>query len=172
MSNITTYFHPTAAALMRDAADASCLPDLDTPGGLVIFSDDFESGDLVAGGWTTSHKPSQVLTTASREGTYGVRIRRKRWIEQPLDTLGYTNVVVEMWRKTKNYDAGERLRLRVHDGQKWHTLENATNPGWAKVRFELGSWADQNPFLRLRLRSTGNEDKERGDVDSIIVTGK
>ena len=111
----------------------------------MIFSDDFESGDLLAGGWNTSNQPSQVLAAAAREGSFGVRIRRKRWIEKTLDTTGYTNVAVELWRKTKNYDAGERLRLRVHDGQGWHTLENATNPGWGKVRFELGAWANNNP---------------------------
>ena len=47
-------FHPTAVALMRNAAEGSCLPDWNPGTSFVIFSDDFESGDLTAGGWTTS----------------------------------------------------------------------------------------------------------------------
>ena len=172
MNNITTYFHPTVVGVMRAASEGSCLPDLgsDTPS--VIFSDDFESGGLSAGGWTLSNKPAKVKTDAARYGTYGVRIRRKCWIEKSVNASGFTNVAVELWRKTKNYDSGERLRIRIHDGSQWHTLEEATNPGWGRLRFELGAWANNNPNLRLRLRSTGNEGKERGDVDEVVITGE
>jgi Metallo-peptidase family M12 len=172
MNNITTYFHPTVGSVMRAAADASCLPLIGGGTPTVLFADDFESGDLLAGGWLLSNNPSQVRTDAAREGTYGVRIRRKRWIQQSIDATGYSGLAIELWRKTKNYDAGERLRIRVHDGTSWYTLEDATNPGWGKLRFELGTWADNNPNLRLRLRSTGNAGNERGDVDSVVITGQ
>lgn len=172
MNNITTYFHPTAVALMRARSEAACLPDLGSGTPVVIFSDDFESGDLATGGWITSNQPSQALASAAKNGTYGCRIRRKRWVERTLDTSGFTNVSIELWRKTKNYDAGERLRIRVHDGSQWHTLEDATAPGWGQLQFELGAWANNNPSLRLRIRSGGNEGKERGDIDDVVVRGE
>jgi hypothetical protein len=172
MNNITTYFHPTVVGVMRAAADSSCLPDLGTGTPIVLFADDFESGNLSSGGWTTSNKKAQVVTGAKHDGQYGVRIRRNRWIEKTIDTTGYKNITVSLWRKTKNYDAGEHLRLRWHDGTNWHTLEDATNPGWATLFFDLSHSADSNPNLRLRFRSVSSQANERGDLDGIVVTGE
>jgi len=172
MNNITTYFHPTVVGVMRAFADGSCIPDLGSGTPIVLFADDFESGDLSAGGWKTSNKKAQVVTGAKHEGQYGVRIRSKRWIEKTLNTTGYKNINVSLWRKTKNYDPGERLRLRWHDGNKWHTLEDATNPGWGTLSFDLVHTADNSPNLRLRFRSVASQGNERGDLDEIVVTGE
>jgi hypothetical protein len=101
-----------------------------------------------------------------------VRIRRNRWIEKTIDTLAYKNISVSLWRKTKNYDPGERLRLRWHDGSQWHTLEDATNPGWATLSFDLDHTASGIPNLRLRFRSVASQANERGDLDGIVVTGE
>jgi hypothetical protein len=172
MNNITTYFHPTVVGVMRAFAEGSCIPDLGSGTPIVLFADDFESGDLSAGGWKTSNKKAQVVTGAKHEGHYGVRIRNKRWIEKTLDTTGYKNINVSLWRKTKNYDPGEHLRLRWHNGHNWRTLEDATNPGWGALSFDLDHSANNNPHLRLRFRSVASQGNERGDLDEIVVTGE
>ncbi len=172
MTNITTYFHPTVVGVMRATADASCLPNLGGGTRVVLFSDDFESGNLTAGGWTTSNKPAQVVTAARQVGQYGVRIRRNRWIERTVDTTGFKKINIALWRKTKNYDTGEMLRMRWHDGSKWHTLEDATNPGWATLSIDLDLEANNNPNLRFRFRSIGSQANERGDLDEVVVTGE
>lgn len=172
MTNITTYFHPTAASLMRGRAEASCLPDWAPGTPVVLFSEDFESGSLAAGGWTTGVQSPQVQDKAARYGTYGVRIRNKRWMEKTLDTTGYQNITIQLWRRTKNYEALEELRIRIHDGAGWTTLERANNPDWGIVTFDLPSSASNNPNLRIRLRSSGSEGRERGDVDDLVVTGE
>ncbi len=172
MNNITTYFHPTVVGVMRSSADASCLPDLGTGTPIVLFADDFESGGLNAGGWTTSNKKAQVVTGAKHDGQYGVRIRRSRWIEKTIDTTGYKNINISLWRKTKNYNPGEHLRMRWHNGSQWNTLEDATNRGWATLSFDLNHTANDNPLLRMRFRSVANQGNERGDLDEITVTGE
>mgnify|MGYP002526217732 CR=1 FL=1 len=172
MNNITTYFHPTVVGVMRAFADSSCIPDLGSGTPIVLFADDFESGHLGAGGWKTSNKKAQVVTGAKHEGQYGVRIRSRRWIEKTLDTTGYKNINVSLWRKTKNYDPGEHLRLRWHNGHNWHTLEDATNPGWGSLSFALDHSANNNPHLRLRFRSVASQGNERGHLDEIVVTGE
>ena len=172
MNNITTYFHPTVVGVMRAGADGSCIPDLGSGTPVVLFADDFESGSLAAGGWVTGNQAPQVLTAAAKVGTYGCRIRRLRYIEKALDTTGYQNIVVKLWRRTKNYDAGEELRLRWWDGNSWNTLEDASNPGWATLTFHLPSGAANNPSFKLRFRSAADLGDERGDVDEVVVTGE
>ncbi len=101
-----------------------------------------------------------------------MRVRNKRWIEKELDTTGYSTITVEVWRKTKNYDAGEGLRLRVHDGSVWHTIEETNNPGWGRLQVDLPASAGNNPNLKVRFKSRGSQGNERGDIDAVVITGR
>ncbi len=169
MNNITTYFHPTVVAKMRTEADNSCLPDYGQP--QVLFSDDFESGGFAAGGWTLKNGRVKVLTKAAYQGTYGVRARRKLWFEKALDTTGFKDITVNVARRTKNYDAGEGLKLRFHDGTSWTDIEVTTDTAWGTVSFVLPATANDNANFRLRFKSSGNEGKERGDIDDVQIIG-
>jgi hypothetical protein len=169
MNNITTYFHPTVVTYMRNEADNSCLPDFNQP--QVLFSDDFESGDLVAGGWTKKNKRVKVNTKAAYQGTYGVRLRRKLWLEKDLDTTGYKDITVNFARRTKNYDASEYLKVRFHDGTGWTDIELTTDTAWGAMSFVLPSNAEDNVSFRLRFKSVGNQAKERGDIDDVQIIG-
>lgn len=62
------------------------------------------------------------------------------------------------------------MRLRWHDGHKWHALDDATNPGWGALSFDLAHPADNSPHLRFR--SVASQGNERGDLDEIVVTGE
>ena len=172
MINITTYFHPTVVGVMRAAAEASCLADLNGTVPVLLFSDDFESGSLASGGWQLSNLPAQVLPEAAKEGALGCRIRNKRWIEKSLDTTGHATITLEVWRRSKNYDLGESLRIRMHDGSSWTTLEEATAVGWGRLQVELPASAGNNQNLRLRFKSSGSQGNERGDIDGVAVYGQ
>jgi hypothetical protein len=169
MSNITTFFHPTVVATMRNEAENSCLPDYGQP--QVLFSDDFESGDLVTGGWTKKNKRVKVHTGAANQGTYGVRLRRKFWLEKALDTSAYEDITVNFTRRTKNYDAGESLKVRFHDGTGWTDIEVTTDTAWNTMSFMLPATANDNANFRLRFKSSGDEAKERGDIDDVQIIG-
>ncbi|MFT5150364.1 MAG: hypothetical protein ACI841_000345, partial [Planctomycetota bacterium] len=172
MTNITTFFHPTVVGVMRSAAEASCIDVYNPTTPTQLFADDFESGNLTSGGWTLSNFPAQVLTTATKEGSFGCRIRNKRWIEKTLDTTGYSVITVKVWRRTKNYDANEGFRLRVHDGTSWTNIEEADEYGWGQLEVQLPASAGNNPALRVRFKSRGSQGNERGDIDSVVIYGR
>lgn len=169
MNNITTFYHPTAVILMRGEAEGSCLPVYDPGTPVVLFSDDFESGSFAAGGWI--HKRARVLSQAAHTSNFGARIRKKGKIERTIDTTGYTKIVLQYWRRTKNYDAKEKLLIRWYDGAKWRTLENTQSVGWGVLTYNLPVGAENNPNFAIRLKSRADSGKERGDVDDIVVTG-
>jgi hypothetical protein len=171
MSNITTFFHPTVVNVMRTEAENSCLPDLDTDVQQVLFFEDFESGSLATNGWIA--KKAKVKDRAAHEGNWGARVRRKGKLEIGLDTTGYQKIVLNLWRRTKNYDGTERLAIRysTDGGSSWKNLEWVRTTGWGFVSFELPAAADDNAGLRLRFKSRGNEGKESGDLDEIELLG-
>lgn len=170
MNNITTFFHPTVVTLMRNEADGSCLPNHDGTPPTRIFSDDFESGDLTAGGW--SPVTATVHAAAAHEGSWGARIRKKGKLERRVSTAGYGDVTLSLWRKTNNYDAGEDFKIRWYDGSTWRTLEKTTKKSWGFVSWDLPPGADDNPSFAIRLKSSkADEFKERADVDEVMVLG-
>ena len=169
MNNITTFFHPTAVTLMRNAAVNSCLPVHDPGTPVVLFADDFESGNLISGGWTV--RRTKVRTGAAHLSTFGARIRQKGKITRTIDTTGHTKIVLQYWRKTKNYDATEKLLIRWFDGAKWRTLERTTANSWGVLTYDLPVGAENNPNFAIRFKSKADLGNERGDVDSIVVTG-
>jgi hypothetical protein len=170
MNNITTYFHPTVVSLMRTEAENSCIPRWDPPRD-VLFYDDFESGDFVAGGWVKKNKRPKVVDKAAHEGTYGARVRKIQWIEKAVDTTGYEQIQVSYWRRTSNYDANEVMRLRFWDGNQWHIVEDTANTDWAQAVFLLPVEADDNPAFKIRFKSRGSEAKEKFDLDQVEVSG-
>jgi metallopeptidase family M12-like protein len=171
MSNISTYFHPQIVNVIRATAESSCIPDYDTRQELVLFQDDFESGDFTTGGWNVSNTV-KVRTAAAHLSNFGARVRRAGWIEKAIDTTGYDTIKLYYARRTKNFDSGERLRPRWHDGTSWKTLEEVTTIHWGVMAYNLPAGADNNPNLRIRFKANGNMGKERGDVDDVLVTGR
>jgi len=169
MNNITTYFHPTGVDLMRNEANNSCIPVYDPGTPVTLFADDFESGDFTSGGWIA--KRADVRPAAAHLSNFGARIRKKGKIQRTIDTTGYSKIVLRYWRKTKNYDAKEKLLVRWYDGSKWRTLENTQATDWGVLTYNLPAGAENNPNFAIRFKSKADEGKERSDVDSVLVTG-
>ncbi|MHC4739955.1 MAG: LamG-like jellyroll fold domain-containing protein, partial [Planctomycetota bacterium] len=72
------------------------------------WTDGFESGDLLTGGWTTSGNAS-ASNKAEYTGIYGAAIKGTAWMEKAISTAGFTAIHVKYARKTKGLDSGEYL---------------------------------------------------------------
>ncbi len=142
-----------------------------TPGP-TLFYDGFESGDFVAGGWTTSGS-AEVKGQAAYTGNYGAEQRGVVWIEAAIDTSGHTNIHVKYVCKTKGLDTGqEYLYCDWYDGSSWYQIEATQVGSWTYFDKTCGSGADNNPSFKIRFRLNSNHPQgEWGRLDDVEVTG-
>jgi hypothetical protein len=142
-----------------------------TPGP-TIFSDGFESGDFVSGGWTISGDTATVSNKAQYTGTYGAKLGKQSWIEKAVSTAGYTDIHLKYARKTYGLDSGEEFYARWHDGTEWHILEATLDENWAEKDWTLGSTANNNPDFKIRFSSNGGHpSQEYSYLDDVEVSG-
>ena len=153
----------------------------------VLFADDFESGSLAAGGWTVSNgNRCKVKTKASFSGTYGARLKKggvgtgactvgteETWIETPsFSTLGYSTVQINLAAHFRNNTLGcEYLDFQWWNGSAWESYATVDKHAWDEYTFTLPSGAANNPSLRLRFVANAKGQKERGEVDNILIIG-
>ncbi len=136
-----------------------------------IFADGFESNSFTAGGWIEGNTKPRIRTKAAHTGVYGARLRNATWIEKSLDSTGLSNVKLSYARRTKKLESNEALFSEWWDGSAWYELESTNSTSWSPVTFALGPGADDNPNLKIRFRTIASENRERGDVDDVKVTG-
>lgn len=142
------------------------------PGGpTVLFSDGFESGNFTSGGWTLITNRPRVKSGAWNSGLLGARVRNTSGIERGINTSGFSNIRLFYARKTRNFEAGEKLTVDWFDGSSWHVLETTATTSWGEVDFNLPNAASNNSNFRIRFSTDANEGKERGDVDDVLVIG-
>jgi hypothetical protein len=173
MNNITTYFHPDAATVMRSGAVSSCIPHWNSNNFTTVFYDDFEVGGLAANGWTKVN--ARRRSDSAHEGNKGAKVRKSGRIERIVDTSGFGEVVVRYWRKTKNYEVGEELRLRysTNAGSSWTTAGASDAISWGFVEYAMPASAGNNPNFMIMFKSFGgDEPKENGRVDQVEVLGR
>jgi len=173
MNNITTYFHPDVVTTMRSGAVSSCIPNWNGTGLTTIFYDDFEVGGLGTNGWTKVN--ARRKSDAAHEGLKGAKVRKSGRIERTVDTSGFSEIYVRYWRKTKNYDVGEELRLRysLDGGASWTTAGSTDAISWGYVEYVMPGSAGNNPNFMIMFKSFGgDEPKENGRVDQVEVRGR
>jgi hypothetical protein len=142
-----------------------------TMSAVTLFSDGFESGDLVTGGWT-SDGVVEVSKTADYTGTYGVELQLTGWIEKVVSTAGYTNIQVKFACETKGLDSGEYLFVEWWDGSNWNEADAIRSNDWILKDIPLGSGADNNSSFKLRFRVlSSNPNEELANVDDVEVAG-
>ncbi|MHC4397279.1 MAG: right-handed parallel beta-helix repeat-containing protein [Planctomycetota bacterium] len=137
---------------------------------LLPWTDGFESGDLVTGGWTTSGNAS-ASNKAEYTGTYGAQLKGTAWIEKAISTAGFTTIHVKYVRRTNGLDSGEYLYVEYHDGTQWNQLEATQATSWASQDKTCGSSADDNASFKLRFRTNANKSNEYAYVDDVEITG-
>ncbi|MHC4739510.1 MAG: LamG-like jellyroll fold domain-containing protein [Planctomycetota bacterium] len=126
------------------------------------WTDGFESGDLVTGGWTTSGNAS-ASNKAEYTGTYGAAIKGTAWMEKAISTAGFTAIHVLY--------VGEYLYVEYHDGTQWNVLEATQATSWASQDKTCGSGADNNADFKIRFRLNASNANEYAYIDDVEITG-
>ncbi|MDP6938589.1 MAG: M12 family metallo-peptidase [Planctomycetota bacterium] len=153
----------------------------------VLLSEDFESGSFAAGGWTVSDASRcKVKTKASHGGNFGARLKKggvgtgactvgteATWIESPsISTVGYSSVQINLAAHFRNNTLScEYLDLQWWNGSTWKSYATVEKHVWDEYTFSLPAGATNNPDLRLRFVTNAKGQKERGEVDDILVIG-
>jgi len=134
------------------------------------WTDGFESGDLVTGGWTTSGSAS-ASSKAEYTGVYGAQLKATAWMEKAISTAGFTSIHVKYARTTGGLDSGEYLYVEYHDGSQWNELEATQASSWASQDKTCGSSADDNADFKVRFRLNANKSNEYAYIDDVEITG-
>ncbi|MHC4738393.1 MAG: LamG domain-containing protein, partial [Planctomycetota bacterium] len=93
MSNDTTYYWRIDEINAAGTTTGNVWSFTTESAGLLPWSDGFESGDLVTGGWTTSGNAT-ASNKAEYTGTYGAAIKGTAWMEKAISTAGFTAIHV------------------------------------------------------------------------------
>jgi alkaline phosphatase len=167
----TTYWYAvTAIDTANNRADVSNSPGATAFYTATLFSDGFESGNLTAGGWTTSS--ATVINTGAYSGTYCAQLKKTGNIRKSVSTVGYTNIHIKYARSTKALDAGEYLYVEWStNGKTWNLLESTRDTTWVYKDIICPSGADNKNTFYIRFRTNGNRTDEFGYVDEVVITG-
>ena len=134
-------------------------------GGGELFSDDFESGNLSAGGWSAANSNASVGSPAF-SGAYAARLRRTTSISKGIDTSA-GGATLTFWARTVRYDSGERILAEYStDGSSW-TTGATVNPSNSYSQFTVSLPASSN--LQIRFSTNANRNNEYGMVDDVLV---
>lgn len=135
----------------------------------VIFQDGFESGNIAAGGWSSSG--DTTVDGYSYNGNYAARIDDSGYFQNVVSTEGYEQIELEYARYTYGYDFGEELTVQWStNGFSWNTVETYTG-GWGVNQASLGAGAADQPTLYIRFISDANGYYERFRIDDVAVLG-
>lgn len=184
-------FSPEQARRMRCTIE-NWRPQLyDTCGGGgfdILFEDDFESGGFGAGGWTTSSAGRcKVKVAAAFSGTYGARLKKggvgtgsctvgtdETWIVSPsFSTSGYTAVELQMNAHFRQQEIGcEFMDCQYSvNGGSWVSFAQIDKHAWDSYALPLPSGAAGVSNLRLRFITNAKGQRERAEIDNLVVFG-
>lgn len=151
--------------------DATLQITVETPVAKTLFSDGFESGNLTAGGWTSSGNVS-ASTSSRRTGTYGAQIRKVSSLERTISTSNTINVHVKYDRRAVGLDSGEYLYVEWFNGSAWMLIEQTNSTAWASKDILLPATANYQPGFRIRFRTTASKNPEGADIDNVSIIGQ
>ncbi|WOH38725.1 hypothetical protein RI844_05785 [Thalassotalea fonticola] len=142
-----------------------------TAGQVILFNDDFESGDFVSGGWSViGDKVSVTSSAAYNDSAFGVKSQRGADFEKVINTAGYSELDIRYVRKTENLTGAENLQVEwSYDGTNWTVLENTQASDWEAESFSVPTDAGDQFHLRFNLNS--NKRSERAFVDDVEIIG-
>jgi len=138
--------------------------------GLLPWTDGFESGDLVTGGWNISGDATAAERSAYT-GSYGAEVAATSWMEKAISTTGFTSIHVKYVRKTKGLDNGEYLYVEWYDGGGWNPLESTQDTSWDSKDIICPSRADNNADFKVRFRTNADKGNEYGAIDDVEING-
>jgi hypothetical protein len=135
----------------------------------VIFQDGFESGNISAGGWTSSG--AQTVDGVAYSGSYAARVDDTGGLQKIVDTTGFDSVTLEFAWYTYGYDSGESLSaIWSLDGSNWNVIDSHTG-GWEFNEVTLPAGAANQPAVYIAFYSNANGYYERFRIDDVAVIG-
>jgi len=140
-------------------------------GPVTLFSDGFESGNLIAGGWTVQNSNAYASANSAFSGSWGARVRQTSWLQKALSTVGYNSIRLKYARRTSGMDSGENLYVEWYDGAVWSALETTRSTSWASQDLALPAGAAGKAGFRIRFRTNCNRTNEYASIDSVELTG-
>ncbi len=139
------------------------------------WSNGFESGDFIGGGWTALNSNTTVATAAKYTGAYGAKLAGTTSMQKLIDTTGFTGITVQYRRQTNNFDSGENIYVEWStDGVNWNNLETIQTATWAQglQSRTCASGANDNANFQIRFRTNANQSsQEYAYVDDVSVSG-
>jgi hypothetical protein len=137
-----------------------------------LFTDDFETGGLTAGKWTTQNSYVSVTGSAAYSGKYGVQLAQSTWIQKSMSTVGYNTIHVKYNRKTKGMGSKEWFYAEWSvDGKTWNNLETTHDTVWSAEDFLCDVGAGNNANFRIRFRTSAGSTSKYACVDNCVITG-
>jgi hypothetical protein len=151
-----------------------------------IFSDDFESGNLSAGGWTTSgtyrgwsvvddgFTPDYAAWAYPQDSSEPGSV-----LTNEVNLSGYSTIQISYERKLiyfNGQDFNGIFKSKWYNGTTWHVLEentSARDSSFVEKTYFLGNSASDNPDFRIRFECTGGSSSihDYCYVDNIQITG-
>ncbi len=148
--------------------------------GVVIFSDEFESGSLSQ--WTTEGSPVWTLDysdttcngTASLSDSPGMmyEIGQMNSVAASIDLTGQLTAHLQIWHKyylEPEYDFGY-IEVSI-DGNNWETLEafDLQDIDWHEARFDLTPYCGNDIQLKFSLEADGTLEEPGWNIDDVKV---
>lgn len=148
----------------------------------VIWSDDFEGGDLAAAGWTQSGNWSVVTSPLSaHESTRGANIQGSTepdpdWLLRNVSTVGWTDIRLDCWAKVREgLEVGDQVTVGWSaDGLLWLPLQTYSEVAagdWEFLSFALPAGAAENQELLVGFKAVLGNASDRMNFDSFVVSG-
>jgi hypothetical protein len=148
-----------------------------TPGPIWTFTtvalpwtDGFESGDLITGGWVTSGLVT--ITDDAFTGSHAVRTNRPASLEKAISTAGFGSITVSFVAKTFGMDEGDYLYVEWFDGSGWveEGTVDRTVSDWAGQTFNCLGAEDNSNFI-IKFRSNAEKNREYVFIDDVQISG-
>ncbi|MDO8509064.1 MAG: PRC-barrel domain-containing protein [Nanoarchaeota archaeon] len=151
---------------------------------VLIFSDDFESGNIQewnktnsagARNWTANqtdvfqgswHAQSQPQSTTQPASVLQINI----------STLNYQDISLFYYRRLVGIDSADEFQMEWYNGTTWEILEStggssANEASYSLKNFNLSSHANDNPYLQIKFECTAGATSEYCRIDNVSLTG-
>jgi hypothetical protein len=152
-----------------------------------IFSDDFESGDLIVGGWSfttgasVDNTPVFANNLDSRSNWWGYfNYGGKIW--KVVDTGSYVDIQLNYQLSMFGLEVGEYFTVEysTNGGSSWNIIEEIEGDGgnwlsWQGRSFDLSALdpaVEDNPQFAIRFGQNANGPADISTLDNMTLTGK
>ncbi len=138
---------------------------------VLLFSDGFESGNFIAGGWVAQNANATLNAAARYAGSWGARLARNTWLEKSRSTAGFSSVELRWTRRTFGLDAGELSYAEWWNGTAWVLVESTNSTVWGVRAVTLPAAAANKTTFKFRIRNAANQTTEWTDLDEVQLWG-